>query len=66
MKSIIHIADFYANEIRGGAELCNDALIKLLRKKSPIKKHIKIRRVYSSDVCRIDKKGGPYEVKLYE
>ncbi len=41
-------------------------ILKLLRKKSPIKKHIKIRRVYSSDVCRIDKKGGPYEVKLYE
>ena len=39
-------------------------ILKLLRKKSPIKKHIKIRRVYSSDDCRIDKKGGPYEVKI--
>ena len=41
-------------------------ILKLLRKKSPIKKHIKIRRVYSSDDCRIDKKGGPYRVKIYE
>ena len=33
MTKIVFISDFFANEIRGGAELCNDALIKLLRKK---------------------------------
>jgi len=32
-KKIVFISDFFADEIRGGAELCNDALIKLLRQK---------------------------------
>ena len=50
--------------IRGGVMI--KWVYKFLRKKSPIKKHIKIRRVYSSDDCRIDKKGGPYRVKIYE
>jgi len=50
--------------IRGGVMI--KWIYKFLRKKSPIKKHLKIRKVYSSDVCRIDDKGGPYKVKLYE
>ena len=33
MTNIVFISDFFVNEIRGGAELCNDALINLLRKK---------------------------------
>ena len=33
MTKIVFISDFFANEIRGGAELCNDALIKLLRER---------------------------------
>ena len=37
-------------------------LYRKLIKKNPIKKHLKIRKVYSADVCRVDKKGGPYEV----
>ena len=38
-------------------------LYRKLMSKNPIKKHWKIRRVvYSSDDCRVDKKGGPYEV----
>ena len=39
---------------------------KLFKRNNTIKSHLKIRRVYSSDVCRIDKKGGPYEVQVYE
>ena len=31
MTKIVFISDFFADEIRGGAELCNDALIGLLR-----------------------------------
>lgn len=30
MTKIVFISDFFANEVRGGAELCNDALIKRL------------------------------------
>tara|TARA_Y100001970_G_C14237663_1_gene862858 strand:+ start:76 stop:1716 length:1641 start_codon:yes stop_codon:yes gene_type:complete len=37
MTNIVFISDFFANEIRGGAELCNDALIALLRKKYTVK-----------------------------
>ena len=37
MTNIVFISDFFANEIRGGAELCNDALITLLRKKYTVK-----------------------------
>jgi len=33
MTKIVFISDFFANEIQGGAELCNDALIGLLRKR---------------------------------
>ena len=32
MKKIVFIADFYATEIKGGAEICDDTLISLLRK----------------------------------
>ena len=37
MTNIVFISDFFANEIRGGAELCNDALIGLLRKRYTVK-----------------------------
>ena len=32
MKKIVFIADFYVDEIRGGAEICDEILIDLLRK----------------------------------
>jgi len=43
-KRIIFISDFFINEIVGGAEFCNDALINLLKKK------IKVDSIKSSQV----------------
>tara|TARA_R110000824_G_scaffold80365_2_gene202090 strand:+ start:10254 stop:11948 length:1695 start_codon:yes stop_codon:yes gene_type:complete len=33
MNKIVFVSDFFSNEVRGGAELCNEALVGLLRKR---------------------------------
>ena len=38
MTKIVFISDFFVDEIRGGAELCNDALIKRLEKRYSVEK----------------------------
>ena len=38
MTKIIFVSDFFANEVRGGAELCNDALIKRLEERYEVEK----------------------------
>tara|TARA_R110002074_G_scaffold237176_3_gene409029 strand:+ start:6287 stop:7942 length:1656 start_codon:yes stop_codon:yes gene_type:complete len=36
-KKVVFISDYFLNEIRGGAEFCNDALIRLLQKQYSVK-----------------------------
>ena len=38
MTKIVFISDFFADEVQGGAELCNAALINLLEKRYTIEK----------------------------
>jgi glycosyltransferase involved in cell wall biosynthesis len=36
-KEVVFVSDYFLNEIRGGAEFCNDALIRLLQKQYSVK-----------------------------